>query len=884
MQINKRVFVTGDVNIDWNLARIHRTKGVVQRWGHDDCTRATSQPGGAALLGNLIDAVIKELNEKELSDYALVQPKILDTPIEPIDTRFHHSYAMWSLYENGGQKAWRVEEYLGLDRCTDIEAANINEISFPGDGFTQNDIVVINDADLGFRNHHQTLIKSLQPGGNVPWLLLKMSQPVAKGPLWEYLLENFTDRLIVVTTVNDLRRTEVQISDGLSWERTAQDVVWELVHNPQVNGMARCAAVVVSFDAAGAVVLRRNPSSDDSSIETVSWQRNLLFDPKVVEGMWEQAHSGGMIGYTTCLIAGIAKQLMISPAEPNLLVGIKSGLEALRDLHSSGYENRGSDSKPEIVFPVQRVAQILAEDGNRFAEADIQDPVRFLTPTEEDPKDSPQSGFWTILQDRYRDNLDEISEQIVIQGPEETIKEVPMGIFGALLTVDRQEIESFRSIHSLVGEYLSQDRPKRPLSFAVFGSPGSGKSFGITQVAKSLAPGKISVLEFNISQFESPEKLIDALHQVRDVGLSGQIPLVFWDEFDTPSGEVPLGWLRYFLAPMQDGAFREDQIVHPIGRAVFVFAGGTSARMQDFGKGLDSKTYRSSKVPDFISRLKGFVNILGPNSQGNADSDPYYIIRRAILLRSILQRNASHLVEKKAGKKIVNIDRGVLRAFLRIGEYKHGIRSMESIGAMSQLAGKKSFERSCLPAEAQLDLHVDGQEFLSLVQQMDLTGELLERLAVAAHQVFFEHMKAQEYKHGDINDDRDKIHSSLKPYDELPEYEKEQNRDLVRDIAIKLAGTGYIMIPARSDEPAFEFPGAHLDELAEKEHERWMRLKINTGWKYASETDKKHQLHEALVPWDDLSEEDKEKDRIMVRKIPEILANVGYTIVRLRDE
>jgi hypothetical protein len=305
--------------------------------------------------------------------------------------------------------------------------------------------------------------------------------------------------------------------------------------------------------------------------------------------------------------------------------------------------------------------------------------------------------------------------------------------------------------------------------------------------------------------------------------------------------------------------------------------------MADFGKGLDSKTYRSSKVPDFISRLKGFVNILGPNSQGKAESDPYYIIRRAILLRSIMQRNASHLFEKKSGKKILNIDRGVLHAFLRIGEYKHGIRSMESIGAMSQLAGKRSFERSSLPAEAQLDLHVDGQEFLSLVQQIDLTGDLLEKLAAAAHQVFCDHMKSQGYEYADITDDEAKTHSSLIPYADLPEDEKDQNRDLVREIAMKLAGTGYIMIPARSDEPAFEFPGAHLETLAEIEHERWMSRKFEAGWRYAATTDKKKHLHAALVPWAGLSEEDKEKDRVMVRQIPDILAHAGYTIVRLRE-
>ena len=94
---------------------------------------------------------------------------------------------------------------------------------------------------------------------------------------------------------------------------------------------------------------------------------------------------------------------------------------------------------------------------------------------------------------------------------------------------------------------------------------------------------------------------------------------------------------------------------------------------------------------------------------------------------------------------------------------------------------------------------------------------------------------------------------------------------------------GDIMIPARSDESAFEFPGAHLESLAEKEHIRWMNKKFEAGWKYASTTDKKKHLHAALVPWAGLSEEDKEKDRVMVRQIPDILAHAGYTIVSLRD-
>jgi hypothetical protein len=48
--------------------------------------------------------------------------------------------------------------------------------------------------------------------------------------------------------------------------------------------------------------------------------------------------------------------------------------------------------------------------------------------------------------------------------------------------------------------------------------------------------------------------------------------------------DKPLGWLRYFLAPIQDGTFQEGQITHPLGRAIFVFARGTSITMEAFSQ------------------------------------------------------------------------------------------------------------------------------------------------------------------------------------------------------------------------------------------------------------------------------------------------------------
>lgn len=871
------VVVTGDMAIDWNLAYMHHVSEGSDIWSVDRAARTCWTRGGSALLADLLEAVAGELQGKEAPAYQIYRQAAPRSAAEicPGDPRYIHTYAIWSQYKYSEKRpldkepqVWRVEEFLGLDR-PDPSPDSAKQMRVAEDP-AEAALIVLDDANLGFRDRSDAWPLAINAmGKDRPWILLKMAKPVAQGPLWEHLHREHADRLIVVTTINDLRLTEVQISRELSWERTAQDVYWELIHNPCVNALSHCAHIVVSFGTAGAILLTREKKEGTISVCT------LFYDPKAVEGMWELDYPGGMIGYTSCLTAGIARQLMMDVKNPNIQRGIQSGLSALRTLHMEGYGERGaSAAKVELVFPLRRIASVLEQEANQFAVVQVQNPMRFIQHPS-DSSDKPLTpGYWTILQDQYSDALDQVAEQIVLDGPETTLKAVPLGQFGNLLTVDRQEIESFRSIRTLVGEYCRQEQQKRPLSIAVFGSPGSGKSFGITEISNSLLPGRIEVREFNLSQFGSTDDLLAALHQVRDIGLGGKIPLIFWDEFDTAFNGETLGWLRYFLAPMQDGRFQEGQISHPIGRSIFVFAGGTATNMAEFGRGLTPEEFHAVKGPDFISRLKGYVNILGPNPiktiGDEVAEDPYFIIRRAILLRSLLKRNAPQLFEKTR----LNIDRGVLRALLRTREYRHGVRSIEAIIAMSQLVGKNAFERSSLPAESQLDLHVDGQNFLALVQQIELVGGVLEALAEAAHDIYRTHFKT---------DEGSQTPSSRVAYADLPEETKEQNRQNVRDIPIKLASAGYVMIPARSNERPFNFPGKDLERLAVLEHERWMKSKMAAGWSYAPETNDEKKQHKALLPWAELSENEKEKDRELVRGIPRILARGGYAIVKSKQ-
>jgi hypothetical protein len=335
----------------------------------------------------------------------------------------------------------------------------------------------------------------------------------------------------------------------------------------------------------------------------------------------------------------------------------------------------------------------------------------------------------TLLEELYRtaDKRSALALEVAKLGPKKALTGVPRAVFSKLITTDPREINALRAIGTLLRNYVN-DPGDKPLSLAVFGTPGSGKSFGVRQLAEQLGRAiSEKTLTFNLSQLSHPDMLVGAFHQIRDEGLKGKIPLVFWDEFDTSLGNTELGWLRYFLAPMQDGEFQEGQVTHPIGRAIFVFAGGTREKMELFypgsGKAQEKQTghgedkardvdLKKAKVPDFVSRLRGYLDVPGlDHSSGEgAGLNAHLLLRRAIILHQHMSR-----IDSISEDGRVRVEDAVLKAFLLIEKYKHGARSMEAIVRMSSFQGTRSFTPSCLPGPAQLDLHVDAKQFLGLL-------------------------------------------------------------------------------------------------------------------------------------------------------------------------
>lgn len=283
---------------------------------------------------------------------------------------------------------------------------------------------------------------------------------------------------------------------------------------------------------------------------------------------------------------------------------------------------------------------------------------------------------------------------------------------GKLYLMDRREVEDYLAIRDAFQHYVD-GKSTKPLNIAVFGSPGAGKSFGVKEVAAFMADRNghfnKNTSAFNVSQFTGLSDLVTALHNVRSASLQGSIPVVFMDEFDSAYEGRSFGWLKFFLAPMQDGEFTDRGTTYKLGRCVLVFAGGVNRSFEELNGRLRNPSFVEAKGPDFISRLRAHLNIRGINKPEDEVDQGRYILRRSIMLRWMI---CQRLKLKNDELPDFLMDPAVADAFCRVERFKHGARSVEAILDMCDLRPGHPFSPSDLPAKAQLEMHLDASKFL----------------------------------------------------------------------------------------------------------------------------------------------------------------------------
>ncbi|MEW5738915.1 MAG: protein kinase [Myxococcota bacterium] len=120
------------------------------------------------------------------------------------------------------------------------------------------------------------------------------------------------------------------------------------------------------------------------------------------------------------------------------------------------------------------------------------------------------------------------------------------------------------------------------------------------------------------------------------------------------------------------------------------------------------------------------------------------------------------------------------------------------------------------------------------------------------------------------------------PWERLAPGFQDDNRNVADHVPWKMDLAGLALAPnvdGKGSVTAFE--PRTLESLANVEHSRWMASKRLAGWKYGTVRNDALRLHPLLVPYAELPESEKEKDRTQLRALPHVLAPVGRLVREL---
>jgi len=347
---------------------------------------------------------------------------------------------------------------------------------------------------------------------------------------------------------------------------------------------------------------------------------------------------------------------------------VRKGLVRIRKIVERGYEDL-LESKDDTVMTNLPIID----------DKDLEGGLNKIRVYEE-----PPMGNWKTFCSIVKGNENEFLGNIVLK-------------FGDLSTASVKYARRLLSLTSTLEAYITKNiENARTFSFAIFGKPGSGKTY-VAKNIKEAITGKtiqdIHVIECNMSECDEIS-FNNKRREIQDTILKGKIPFVIWDEFDTFYGGNKAGWLSKFISPMEE-----------VGKRIYVFVGGI---FEDQSKFIDwTKTDKGIELkgPDFHRRLAGHLLIPPSDIYRNEEkkgvdySEDEILIDRAITIRKLLEN-------KTQVKKIENR----VFAYLLFIPLRHGIGSLDKLIENSELSNTDIFKLHHLPHRYVRHMHVKDDD------------------------------------------------------------------------------------------------------------------------------------------------------------------------------
>ena len=194
---------------------------------------------------------------------------------------------------------------------------------------------------------------------------------------------------------------------------------------------------------------------------------------------------------------------------------------------------------------------------------------------------------------------------------------------------------------------------------------------------------------------------------------------------------------------------------------------------------------------------------------------------------------------------------------------------------MAQIASESSTmpSRAELPHREILELLVkETDDFYKLLYAIGFGGDI-EELAKNIHAEYLKQIEGKPVANP----------KSAKPWEELDPDLKASNRAAVQRIPEILAAVGLTFVngdPSPSEAAAVEHVlKANLEMLAQMEHDGWADDRRRQGWTFGETRDNDRLKHPLLIPYGDLPEVEKNKDRDSILQYPARVKEAGCKIV-----
>ena len=239
--------------------------------------RTCCRRGGALLLTDMVREATKG------QDIAGIQGPILDAPeglaglagAEGIEEkhfgRLTHDEVVHSVIQTGefrtsaksdkDDKTIRVAQTHGFSGPAEGDPTLTVTVPVPAD--SESFVLVLDDTGNHFRQDQKQWDNLLNKKPRLIVYKLHRPLPLAKdnqaesNPLWARLMRDHRERTVAVLSADDLRNEGAVVSRQLSWERSAKEVLWDLISHQEFKPLAECRWLIIRLGLDGAVCWRR---------------------------------------------------------------------------------------------------------------------------------------------------------------------------------------------------------------------------------------------------------------------------------------------------------------------------------------------------------------------------------------------------------------------------------------------------------------------------------------------------------------------------------------------------------------------------------------------------------------------------------------------------